>query len=113
MAQRPDKTDFDHYQNISLEMGETILFLHQILLLVYIVRHLFENDTNAKEIDANAVATFRVKFDHVAMDNFHAVFNGRSELGRSRVQRRPCRNSSASSGGRQSCLRRRLCGSAG
>ena len=35
--------------------------------------NLFEYDTNAKEINANAVATFRVKFDHVAMDNFHAV----------------------------------------
>ena len=44
---------------------------------VYCVPNLFENDTNAKEIDANAVATFRVKFDHVAMDNFHAVL-GRS-----------------------------------
>ena len=38
----------------------------------------FENDTKAKEINANAVATFRVKFDHVAMDNFHAVFTGTS-----------------------------------
>ena len=64
---------------------------------VYCVPNLFENDTNAKEIDANAVATFRVKFDHVAMDNFHAVFTRRAEPGGSPVERRPCRDSSASS----------------
>ena len=66
-------------------------------MLVYVVRNLFENDTKAKEIDANAVATFRVKFDHVAMDNFHAVFTRASEPGGSPVKRRLCRNSSASS----------------
>lgn len=64
---------------------------------VYCVRNLFENDTNAKEIDANAVATFRVKFDHVAMDNFHAVFTRRAEPGGSPVERRRCADSSASS----------------
>ena len=47
------------------------------------------------------------------MDNFHAVFTRASEPGRSPVKRRLCRNSSASSASRQSCLRRRLCGSAG
>ena len=48
-------------------------------MFVDIEHSFFENDTNAKEIDANAVAaTFRVKFDHVAMDNFHAVFTGTS-----------------------------------
>ena len=46
--------------------------------MITLSRNLFENDTNAKEINANAVATFRVKFDHVAMDNFHAVFTGTS-----------------------------------
>ena len=49
-------------------------------------RNLFENDTNAKEINANAVATFRVKFDHVAMDNFHAVLSRISEHIRSQFE---------------------------
>ena len=33
-----------------------------------------ENILNPKEIHAKAGATILVNFDHVAMDNFHAVF---------------------------------------
>ena len=95
-------------------MGRAILFFHRTSVCWSILcPTFFQNDTNAKEIDANAVATFRVKFDHVAMDNFHAVFTRTPEPDGSRVERRLSRNSSASSRRRQSCQSRRVCGSAG
>ena len=37
----------------------------------------FENQTEEEmndQVNANVETTFKVKFDHVAMDNFHAVF---------------------------------------
>ena len=36
-----------------------------------------------EKIDANVETTFKVKFDHVAMDNFHAVLSRIWEPGRS------------------------------
>ena len=100
MAQRPDQTDFDNYQNLGFGIGNKIALIHQLHMFVDIEHSFFENDTNGKEIDANAVAaTFRVKFDHVAMDNFHAVFTRGSEPGRSIGERRLSQNSLASSGG--------------
>ena len=79
LVQRLDQTDFDYHLSWAFQLEVDISSLYQVLPFMFTLsRNLFEYDTNAKEINANAVATFRVKFDHVAMDNFHAVFTGTS-----------------------------------
>ena len=39
----------------------------------------FIANLNVEAINENARASYPVKFDHVAMDNFHAVFTRESE----------------------------------
>ena len=42
-----------------------------------------------EQIDANVETTFKVKFDHVAMDNFHAVLARTTEPTRGLFESRP------------------------